>query len=179
MVTMNAIDRHLILKLRPATTSLWTKSLAGCFMRWHVTARSRVPMVGRFCAALADSRDGLRPAGVRQSHGAPGDFPPGIGHRTFSAGRTDERRNGSRFAAIAGRSRPNHGRLLRTRIRMSALGAARCPNLAGREGVVVGAGRYRSTVRVYVRRLQVGNLVAQQLHRTGGRQGRSSGPDRC
>ena len=36
----------------------------------------------------------------------------------------------------------------RTRIRMSALGAVRCPNLAGREGVVVGAGRYRSTVRV-------------------------------
>jgi len=35
-----------------------------------------------------------------------------------------------------------------TRIRMSALGAARCPNLAGREGIVVGAGRYRSTVRV-------------------------------
>jgi hypothetical protein len=36
----------------------------------------------------------------------------------------------------------------RTRIRMSALGAVRCRNLAGREGVVVGAGRYRSTVRV-------------------------------
>ena len=36
----------------------------------------------------------------------------------------------------------------RTRIRMSALGAVRCPNLAGREGVVVGAGRYRSTIRV-------------------------------
>jgi hypothetical protein len=36
----------------------------------------------------------------------------------------------------------------RTRIRMSALGAARCPNLAGREGVVIGTGRYRSTVRV-------------------------------
>ena len=36
----------------------------------------------------------------------------------------------------------------RTRIRMSTLGAARCPNLAGREGVVVGTGRYRSTVRV-------------------------------
>ena len=35
-----------------------------------------------------------------------------------------------------------------TRVRMSALGAARCPNLAGREGVIVGAGRYRSTVRV-------------------------------
>ena len=34
------------------------------------------------------------------------------------------------------------------RVRMSALGAARCPNLAGREGVIVGAGRYRSTVRV-------------------------------
>jgi len=37
---------------------------------------------------------------------------------------------------------------LRTRIRMSALGAVRCPNLAGREGVVIGAGRYRSTLRV-------------------------------
>jgi hypothetical protein len=36
----------------------------------------------------------------------------------------------------------------RTRIRMSALGAVRCPNLAGREGVVIGTGRYRSTVRV-------------------------------
>ena len=34
------------------------------------------------------------------------------------------------------------------RVRMSALGAARCPNLAGREGVIVGAGRYRSTVRI-------------------------------
>lgn len=31
---------------------------------------------------------------------------------------------------------------------MSALGVIRCPNLAGREGVVVGSGRYRSTVRV-------------------------------
>jgi hypothetical protein len=31
---------------------------------------------------------------------------------------------------------------------MSALGAARCPNLAGREGVVIGTGRYRSTLRV-------------------------------
>ncbi len=31
---------------------------------------------------------------------------------------------------------------------MTALGAARCPNLAGREGVVIGTGRYRSTVRV-------------------------------
>jgi hypothetical protein len=37
---------------------------------------------------------------------------------------------------------------LRANIRMSALGAVRCPNLAGREGVVVGAGRYRSTVRI-------------------------------
>jgi hypothetical protein len=35
-----------------------------------------------------------------------------------------------------------------TRIRMSALGAARCPNLAGKEGVIVGSGQYRSTVRV-------------------------------
>jgi hypothetical protein len=31
---------------------------------------------------------------------------------------------------------------------LTALGEMRCQNLAGREGVVVGAGRYRSTVRV-------------------------------
>ena len=35
----------------------------------------------------------------------------------------------------------------RIRVRMSALGAIRCPNLAGREGFV-GTGRYRSTFRV-------------------------------
>ena len=35
-----------------------------------------------------------------------------------------------------------------TRVRMTALGAVRCPNLAGREGVIVGTGRYRSTFRV-------------------------------
>lgn len=35
-----------------------------------------------------------------------------------------------------------------TRVRMSALGEARCPNLAGKEGTVVGSGRYPSTVRV-------------------------------
>lgn len=36
----------------------------------------------------------------------------------------------------------------RIRVRMSALGAIRCPNLAGREGVIIGTGRYRSTFRV-------------------------------
>ena len=35
-----------------------------------------------------------------------------------------------------------------TRVRLSPLGAVRCPNLIGRDGVVVGSGRYRSTVRV-------------------------------
>ena len=63
----------------------------------------------------------------------------------------------------------------RTRIRMSALGAARCPNLAGREGVVVGAGRYRSTVRV----MFDGFRSATSLHRTyiepvAGKEGSSS-----
>ena len=67
----------------------------------------------------------------------------------------------------------------RTRVRMTALGAARCPNLAGREGVVVGAGRYRSTVRV----LFDGFKSATSLHRTyieplAGEES-SSGPDRC
>jgi hypothetical protein len=66
----------------------------------------------------------------------------------------------------------------RTRIRMSVLGAARCPNLAGREGVVVGAGRYHSTVRV----LFDGFRSPTSLHRTyiepvAGKEG-SSSPDR-
>ena len=34
------------------------------------------------------------------------------------------------------------------RVRLSSLGAARCPRLADKEGVVVGGGQYRSTVRV-------------------------------
>jgi len=67
----------------------------------------------------------------------------------------------------------------RTRIRMSALGAARCPNLAGREGVVVGAGRYHSTVRV----LFDGFKSPTSLHRSyieplASQEG-SSNPDRC
>ena len=45
---------------------------------------------------------------------------------------------------------------------MSALGAVRCPNLAGREGTVIGKGRYRSTVRV----LFDGFRSATSLHST-------------
>ena len=67
----------------------------------------------------------------------------------------------------------------RTRIRMSVLGAARCPNLAGWEGVVIGTGRYRSTVRV---KFDVFSS-ASSLHRSyiqplAGEES-SSGPDRC
>jgi len=50
----------------------------------------------------------------------------------------------------------------RIRVRMTALGAARCPNLAGREGVVIGSGRYRSTVRV----MFDGFRSATSLHNT-------------
>jgi hypothetical protein len=58
---------------------------------------------------------------------------------------------------------------------MSALGAARCPNLAGREGTVIGKGRYRSTVRV----LFDGFRSATSLHNTyiepvAGKEGSSS-----
>lgn len=35
-----------------------------------------------------------------------------------------------------------------TRVRLTTLGMVRCANLVGREGVVVGSGRYRSTIRV-------------------------------
>lgn len=45
---------------------------------------------------------------------------------------------------------------------MSALGAARCPNFAGREGVIIGSGRYRSTVRI----LFDGFKSATSLHST-------------
>ena len=34
------------------------------------------------------------------------------------------------------------------RVKLSPLGAVRCPGLADREGVVVGGGRYPSTARV-------------------------------
>ena len=62
-----------------------------------------------------------------------------------------------------------------TRIRMSALGAARCPNLARREGVVIGTGRYRSTIRV----MFDGFRSATSLHSTyiepvAGKEGTSS-----
>ena len=34
------------------------------------------------------------------------------------------------------------------RVRLSPLGAARCPRLADKERVIVGAGQYQSTVRI-------------------------------
>ena len=77
---------------------------------------------------------------------------------------------------------PPEGRLglpPQTRIRMSALGAVRCPNLAGREGVVVGAGRYRSTVRVIFDDFR----SPTSLHRTyiepGAAEEGSCSRDRC
>ena len=122
-------------------------------------------------ASLADSRDGLRPAGVRPSHGAPVDFPPGIRHRTFfSSGRIDESRNGSRFVAIA------YGA-----VRTTAVSADPHQDERPRRGAMPksrrqGRGRrWRGPLSQHhprhVRRLQVANLVAPQLHRAGGREG--------
>jgi len=34
------------------------------------------------------------------------------------------------------------------RVKMSPLGAARCPSLADKEGVVVGGGQYQGTIRI-------------------------------
>ena len=34
------------------------------------------------------------------------------------------------------------------RVKLSPLGAARCPRLADKGGVIVGAGQYQSTVRI-------------------------------
>jgi len=47
------------------------------------------------------------------------------------------------------------------RVKLSPLGAVRCPRLADREGVVVGGGRYPSTARV----IFDGFKVPTSLHR--------------
>jgi hypothetical protein len=44
------------------------------------------------------------------------------------------------------RSKPTIG--IGVRVKMSSLGATRCPRLAGREGVVVGGGQYQSAIRI-------------------------------
>jgi hypothetical protein len=49
-----------------------------------------------------------------------------------------------------------------TRVRLTALGAVRCPSLVGREGVVVGSGRNPGTVRVMFE----GSRTAVSLHST-------------
>jgi hypothetical protein len=47
------------------------------------------------------------------------------------------------------------------RVKMSPLGATRCPRLAGKEGVVVGGGQYPSTVRI----IFDGSKTPKSLHR--------------
>ena len=47
------------------------------------------------------------------------------------------------------------------RVKMSPLGAARCPRLAGKEGVVVGGGQNPSSVRV----IFDGSKTPRSLHR--------------
>jgi hypothetical protein len=50
---------------------------------------------------------------------------------------------------ISGAEPPDPSKLAgRIRVRLSPLGAIRCPNLAGREGVIIGTGHYRSTFRI-------------------------------
>ena len=77
-------------------------------------------------------------------------------------------------------AKPSEPRLpLQTRIRMSSLGAVRCPNLAGREGVVIGAGRYRSTVRVIFDGFRSAtSLHSSYIEPVAGKEG-ASGLDRC
>jgi hypothetical protein len=47
------------------------------------------------------------------------------------------------------------------RVRMSALGAARCPRLADKEGIIVGEGRYSNSPRI----LFDGSKLPVSLHR--------------
>ena len=59
---------------------------------------------------------------------------------------------------------------------MTALGAVRCPNLAGREGVVIGTGRYRSTVRVMFDGFRSAtSLHSSYIEPAAGEEGSSSG----
>jgi hypothetical protein len=48
-----------------------------------------------------------------------------------------------------------------SRVRMSALGAARCPRIADKEGILVGEGRYSNSLRVLVD----GSKLPVSLHR--------------
>jgi hypothetical protein len=47
------------------------------------------------------------------------------------------------------------------RVRMSALGAARCPRIAEKEGIIVGEGRYSNSLRI----LFDGSKLPVSLHR--------------
>jgi len=75
---------------------------------------------------------------------------------------------------------PSEGGLSpQTRVRMSVLGAVRCPNLAGREGTVIGTGRYRSTVRVIFDGFRSAtSLHSSYIEPVAGKEG-ASGRDRC
>jgi hypothetical protein len=48
-----------------------------------------------------------------------------------------------------------------SRVKLSALGAARCPRIAEKQGVVVGVGRYSNSLRV----LLDGSKLPVSLHR--------------
>jgi len=48
-----------------------------------------------------------------------------------------------------------------SRVRMSALGAARCPRIADKEGILVGEGRYSNSLRI----LFDGSKLPVSLHR--------------
>ena len=47
------------------------------------------------------------------------------------------------------------------RVKMSALGAARCPRIADKEGIIVGEGRYSNSLRI----LFDGSKLPVSLHR--------------
>jgi hypothetical protein len=62
---------------------------------------------------------------------------------------------------------------IRMRVKMSALGSARCPRLADKEGVIVGGGRFQSSIRV----LFDGSKSPTSLHRDYVEQIQSVGND--
>jgi hypothetical protein len=48
-----------------------------------------------------------------------------------------------------------------SRVKMSALGAARCPRIAEKQGIIVGTGRYSNSIRI----LFDGSKLPVSLHR--------------
>ena len=68
--------------------------------------------------------------------------------KEFSASRSEQQRFDTRYSIQSGDRLSRASIAIGARFRMSALGAARSPRLAKKEGTIVGASRLNSSLRV-------------------------------